>query len=390
MHEEQDLSYILNSLGEDREFYFNAGAPPIMQTNMFCFKTVAEMRKSLQNESEIPFYTRGANPTTDILRKKMAALEGTEDALAFASGSGAISAAVMACVNFGDHIVSVAKPYSWTNKLLNILLKRFGVTATMVDGTKAENFETAIQPNTRLIIMESPNSWTFELQDIEAVVKIAKKHGILTLMDNSYCTPLYQRPADYGVDVIAHSATKYIGGHSDAVAGIICTSKAISKKIFEGEYMTLGATLSPFNSYMLLRGLRTLPIRMDRVSDTAMDVVNYLASHPKVDKVYYPFHESHTQYELAKKQMKKGAGQFTITLKTEDPVKVENFCNNLQHFLMACSWGSFESLIFPAITLFDSQNYKNGDLPMNMIRFYVGLEDKEFLIKDLEQAFDKI
>jgi cystathionine beta-lyase/cystathionine gamma-synthase len=387
---DHELSYILNALGEERELYFNAGAPPIVQTSNFCFKTVAEMRNSLKNESEIPFYTRGANPTTDILRKKMAALEKTEDALIFSSGSAAISCAVMACVEQGDHIVCVNKPYSWTNKLLNILLKKFGVTATMIDGTKAENFEQAIIPKTKLFIMESPNSWTFELQDMEAVVSIAKKHGVLTLMDNSYCTPLFQRPAEYGVDIIAHSATKYICGHSDAVAGVICTSKEISKRIFEGEYMTLGPTISPFNSALLLRGLRTLPIRMQRVSETAQAVVNYLAEHPKVEKVYYPFHRSHPQFELAKKQMKQGAGQFTITLKTDDPVKVERFCNSLQHFLMACSWGSYESLIFPAITLFDSQNYKNGDLPMNMIRLYVGLEDKDFLINDLENAFQKI
>ena len=385
-----DISYIINELGEDRAQYFGAVTPPIMQTAMFGFDTVEKMRETLVKEAELPFYTRGHNPTINILQQKMAALENAEDALIFASGSAAIGAAVMANVNQGDHVVCIQKPYSWTNKLLNNLLNRFGVTNTMVDGVDPQNFETAIQPNTKVIFLESPNSWTFEQQDMTAVVEIAKRHGIITIMDNSYATPLYQRPIDYGIDMVVHSGTKYISGHSDTVAGILCGSKDMMAKIFASEFMTLGGVISPFNAWLLIRGLRTLPARLERVSATTAKVIEYLQQHPMVSKIYYPFLESDPQFELAKKQMLKGAGQFTIELDTNDMETMERFCNQLKRFLMACSWGGHESLIFPACVLYTSANYGTATLPLNMIRFYVGLEEPETLIADLEQAFESI
>jgi len=384
-----ELSEIINSVGEDRELYYNSVAPPLIQSSNFAFKTVKALRKSLKKEDSIPFYTRGANPTTDILRKKMAALEHTEDALVFASGSAAIAAAVMVNLRQGDHVLCVHKPYSWTMKLLQDLLGRYGVKVTFVDGRKSENFKDALVPSTKMIILESPNSWTFELQNIEEVVAIARNNGLITLMDNSYASPINQTPADYGIDIILHSASKYISGHSDTVAGILCASKKMTKKIFVSEFMTLGGIISPFNSWLLLRGLRTLPVRMDRVADTTMKVIKFLENHEKVSEVYYPFSKNHSQYALAKKQMKKGGGQFTILLKTEDPEKVEAFCNTLNNFLLACSWGGHESLIFPAIVLSNSQNYSKGGFPVNMIRFYIGLEDSEYLINDLEIALTK-
>lgn len=385
-----DISFIINELGEDRELYFNAVTPPIVQSTNFCFSTVEAMRDSLRHESEVPFYTRGVNPTIEILRKKMAALEATEDALVFASGSAAIAAAVMANLSAGDHVVCVHKPYSWTNKLLNVLLKRFGVQTTMVDGREASNFEKAILPNTKMIFMESPNSFTFELQDIEAVVAIAKKYGCLTLLDNSYASPLFQQPATLGVDLVMHSATKYISGHSDAVAGVVCGTKEQIQKIFASEFMTLGGIISPFNAWLLLRGLRTLPIRMERVSKTTALVVDFLEKHPKTERILYPFSSSHPQYELAQKQMKRGTGQFSLQIKADNMAQVETFCNALKRFLMACSWGGYESLIFPACTLYDSANYSTSESPFNLIRFYVGLEEPEVLMADLQQAFDQI
>ncbi|EAY29496.1 aminotransferase class I/II-fold pyridoxal phosphate-dependent enzyme [Microscilla marina] len=385
-----DISYIINELGEDRSQYAGAVAPPIMQTAMFSFDTVEKMRETLQQESEMPFYTRGHNPTTHILEQKMAALENAEDALVFASGSAAVAAAVIANVNQGDHVVCVQKPYSWTNKLLNSFLNRFGVTNTMVDGTDPQNFESAIQPNTRVLFLESPNSWTFEQQDLAAVAQIAKKHDIVTIIDNSYATPLFQKPIDYGIDIVVHSATKYISGHSDTVAGVLCASKAMTNKIFASEYMTLGGVVAPFNAWLLLRGLRTLPTRMDRVSATTAIVVNYLQEHSMVSKIYYPYLESDPQYTLAKKQMTKGAGQFTIELAIDDIALIEKFCNHLQRFLMACSWGGHESLIFPACVLHTSANYNRAVPPVNMIRFCIGLETPEALIADIEQAFGAI
>src|SRR5882724_4931378 len=191
-----DISYILNELGEDREHYFNAIAPPIAQTSNFRVNTVAELKELFDNEYSGYLYSRGLNPTVEILRKKLAALDGAEDCLVFSSGAAAIFASVLANVKAGDHIVSVDKPYTWAQKMFNDILPRFGVTTTYIDGTDIGNFERAILPNTTIIYLESPNSWTYELQDLRQVAELAKSEDIITIIDNSYCTPLYQRPID--------------------------------------------------------------------------------------------------------------------------------------------------------------------------------------------------
>lgn len=387
-----DISYILTHLGEERENYFNAVSPPVIQTSNFSFKTVEEMRRSLQKESEVPFYTRGYNPTVAILRKKIAALEKAEDALVFGSGSAAVAAAVMSSVNGGEHVICVAKPYSWTNKLLNTLLLKYGVETTMVDGSSVENFEKAIRKNTRLIYLESPNSWTFELQDIEAVCRLAKKKNITTVIDNSYSSPLFQQPISLGADIVVHSASKYLSGHSDVVAGVLCGKKEKLHKIFESELMTLGGIISPHDAWLLLKGLRTLPLRMERSASSGKKVAAYLQCHPGVEKVFYPFSENNPQYELARKQMSNCGGMFSVLLKAETTEQVENFCNNATLFLLACSWGGYESLIFPACTLYNSQNYNSSGsyLPWNLVRIYIGLEESELLIANLRDALEKM
>ena len=380
------LDYIINHLGEDRKDYFGAVSPPVIQTSNFCFETLEEMREALKREMDDPFYTRGVNPTVSILRKKLAALEGSEECMVFGSGSAAIAAAVVSSVNAGDHVVCVQKPYSWTNTLLNKLLVRFGVECTMVDGRDPANYQNAIQPNTRLFMLESPNSGTFELQDIEAIGKIAKAHDITTIIDNSYATPLNQQPIKMGMDMVVHSGTKYLNGHSDLVAGVLCCSRAKYQQIFESEFMTFGGIISPHDAWLMIRGLRTLPIRMERVADTTPKVVAFLENHPKVQQVIYPYSPTFPQYELAKRQMKAPAGQFSVLLKLDHLSELDAFCNKLQYFLMACSWGGYESLVFPTGALVDSQNYSSSDLPWNLIRFYVGLEAPEVLIADLERA----
>ena len=382
----KDLSKILNHTGEDRESYFNAVAPPIFQTSNFSFNSVQDLRSSLDKEYEIPFYTRGNNPTVAILRKKLAALEGTEDALVFASGCAAIAAAVMSVVKNGDHVVCVKKPYSWTHKLFQNYLTDYGVETTMVDGTNVENFRLAIKGNTTLIYLETPNSITFELQDLKAIGKLAKKHQITTVCDNSYSTPLYQRPAELGIDLVVHSASKYIGGHSDLVAGVLCGSKQHINRIFGSEFMTIGGIVSPNEAWLMIRGLRTLPIRLERSAATAKKIIDYLENHPKVERVLFPYSKNHPQHALAKQQMEGCGGLFSIVLKAKDITGVEKFCDALQLFLLACSWGGHESLIFPTCALYNSTNYKNSELPWSLVRMYVGLEDPSELITDLEQA----
>lgn len=377
-------------MGEERENYLHAVSPPVFQTSNFCFKDVASLRQAFASERDATVYTRGNNPTVEILRKKIAALAGAQDALIFSSGVAAISAAVVANVNAGDHIVSVQKPYGWSHRLFNQLLSRFGVSTTMVDGTDPENFEKAIQPNTKLIFLESPNTFTFELQDIEAVVKLAKDKGIITVIDNSYSTSLGQRCIEMGVDIEVHSATKYYGGHSDVVAGFLISSRAMTNKVFSSEFLNLGGIISPNDAWLLLRSLRTLPIRLQKAVVATADVVNWLEQHPQVEKVIYPFSKSFPQYQLAQKQMLPCGSLFTVLIKASDTEKVELFCNSLKRFLLAVSWGGHESLVIPACSFPAQQHYKESYYPFNMIRFYVGLDEPEALKADLQQAFEKI
>jgi cystathionine beta-lyase/cystathionine gamma-synthase len=221
---EPSLSEILFQLGEHRENYFGAVSPPLIHSSNFAFKTVADYRKAVANEKDHSIYTRGKNPTTAILCEKLAALEGAEDALVFSSGSAAVAAAVFSCVESGDHVICVKDPYSWTNKLFTQLLSRYGINLSMVEGSSVKNFEQAIKENTRLIYLESPNSLTLDLQDIEAIASLARKNGISTILDNSYASPLGQSPLKLGVDIVVHSATKYLAGHSDLLAGAVCAS----------------------------------------------------------------------------------------------------------------------------------------------------------------------
>lgn len=384
----KDISWIINHLGEDREKYYNSVTPPVFQTSNFAFPDVESLKKSLVDEKSSLLYSRGNNPTIDILCKKIAALEGTDESLAFASGMAAISAAVISFVNSGDHIITVRNNYSWTNTLMSKFLPRFGVNTTFVDGRDPENFARAIQNNTRIIYLESPNSLTFELQDIEAIARIARNAGITTLIDNSYSSPLTQSPAIMGIDIVLHSASKYLGGHSDIVAGMVCGSAENIKKIFHNEFLGLGGVISPFNAWLMLRGLRTLQARIDRISATTARVLEYLGNEPLVSEVLHPLSIRHPQHELAARQMLKPTGLFSVRLAFSEKSKIERFVNSLKQFIIGVSWGGHESLVFPAMAFDDSrtrEGYSN-----NLVRFYVGLDDPECLISDLRQAFARI
>ena len=385
-----DISYILNELAEERENYFNAVSPPIMQTSNFIFNTVEDMRKAFADEYSAYLYSRGRNPTVDILRKKLAALDGAEDCLVFGSGAAAIFASVLANIKSGDHIVSVDKPYTWAQKMFNDILPRFGVTTTYIDGRSIENFERAILPNTTLIYLESPNSWDYAIQDLKAVADLAKAENIVTIIDNSYCTPIYQRPVEYGIDLVMQTATKYISGHSDTLGGVLSGSTAMIKKIFNSEYMNIGSGIAPFNAWLLIRGLRTLPARLDRITASTKKLVDYLKQHPKVELVLFPFDENFPQYKLAKKQMSGACGLLTFIIKADNIIQIEKFCESLQHIFMAVSWGGHESLIIPKCSGIQPGEFDATNKEHRMLRLYVGLEEPEYLIKDLEQAFSSL
>jgi cystathionine beta-lyase/cystathionine gamma-synthase len=380
------LSYILGSLGEEREHYYNAVAPPIVQTSNFAFKKVADMRQAFADEMGGYIYSRGLNPTVEILRKKLAALDRAEDCLVFNSGAAAIFAGVLANVKSGDHIISVRAPYSWAQKMFDVVLPRFGITTTYIDGTRIENFEAALKPNTSFIYLESPNSWSYELQDLKAVSALARKRHIITLIDNSYCTPIYQCPIEMGIDLAMQTATKYIGGHSDTLGGVLSGSSFMMKKIFDSEYLNIGSGIQPFNAWLLIRGLRTLAARLERITRTTSEVLTFIKQHPKVDRVLFPLDESFPQYDLARKQMKGACGLFTMTIKDGTMDRITRFCESLQHFLMAVSWGGHESLIIPKCAGIQPGDFNASNIEHQYIRVYCGLEDADFLIKDLARA----
>ena len=388
--QEMELSYILNEYAEERDEYFRAIVPPIIQTSNFAFKKVDDLRKSFEDEYSTWLYSRGLNPTVEILRKKLAALDGAEDCLVFNSGASAIFASVLANVKSGDHIVSVRHPYTWAKKMFNEILPRFNVSTTYVDGRDIKNFEVATKENTTLYYLESPNSWMFELQDLKAVAALAKEKNIITICDNSFCTPLYQKPIEYGIDLVLQSATKYIGGHSDVVAGVLSGSRKMIEKIFNSEFLNIGSGIQPFNAWLLIRGLRTLPMRLERITNTTNKVAAYLKQQPLVEKIIFPFDEDFEQYALAKQQMKGACGLLSFFIKAGNVETIERFCESLKHILMAVSWGGHESLIIPGCASIKREQFDASNASHRMFRLYCGLEDADYIIADLEQAFETL
>lgn len=380
------ISEIINEFGEERSQYHNAVTPPIYQTSNFAFNTVGKFRKALLDESGFFLYSRGKNPTLSILEKKLAALDGAEDCLVVNSGAGAIFIAVLANVKSGDHIISVENPYTWARKMFEDVLPRFNISTTFVDGRNIRNIEKAIQPNTTLIYLESPNSWTFYLQDLKAVAQLAKQRQIITICDNSYATPLYQRPIEMGIDLSIQSVTKYLNGHSDVIAGVVSGSKAMIAKIFNSEYLNLGIGTTPFNAWLILRGLRTLPSRLERITKTTNQVVRFLKSQDAVESISFPMSRDFPQYKLAKKQMSGSCGLLSFVLKTRDQKSIVRFCEALKHILMAVSWGGHESLIMPTIASIKPGDFNPDIEAHRRLRFYVGLEDAAYIIEDLKRG----
>jgi cystathionine beta-lyase/cystathionine gamma-synthase len=361
-----------------------------MQTSNFTFKKVGDLRAAFEDEMAGYLYSRGLNPTVDILRKKLAALDGAEDCLVFNNGAAAIFAGIFANVKSGDHIVSVAKPYTWAQRMFDIILPRFGITTTYIDGTKIENWENATKVNTSFYYLESPNSWDFALQPIREVAALARSKNITTLIDNSYCSPLYQEPIGMGIDMAMQTATKYIGGHSDTLGGVLSGTHAMMKKIFDSEYLNVGSGIQPFNAWLLIRGLRTLPARIERITQSTAEVVQYMKAHPKVEAVLFPFDDSFPQYQLAKQQMKGACGLFTFVVRTKKMGSVVKFCESLQHIMMAVSWGGHESLVIPKCAGLQPSDFDPANKEHRYVRMYVGLEDPAWLVADLEQALANI
>jgi len=338
-------------------------------------------------------YTRLANPTIDVFQDRMALIEGAEAARAFATGMAAVTNAVMSQVRAGDHIVASRALFGGCRYVVEDFLPRFGVPSTLVDGRDPANFEKAMQKNTKLVFLETPTNPTLELVDIAAVAKIAKAHGAKLVVDNVFATPLYQHPLALGADLVTYSATKHIDGQGRTLGGIVLGSK----ELITGDVHTLlrqtGPSLSPFNAWVLLKGLETMPLRINQMTASAMKVADFLANHPKVESVAYPFHPSHPQYELAKRQMSAGSSLMAITVKGGREAAFR-FSDSLAVILISNNLGDAKSLItHPGTTTharFTEEVRLESDITPGLLRLSVGLENADDLIKDLEFGLDQI
>lgn len=380
--------------GEDYERYFGGVTPPIFENSLFSFPGYDEIDRAFSGESSRYIYTRGMNPTVEILEKKITALEGTEATRIFASGMAAISAAIMTVLKGGDHVVAVKNLYSPAHQFLSEYISdKFDVTVTYVDGRNTREIIEALQPNTSIIYLESPTSLNFHLQDLRAVARAAKERGIVTIIDNSYATPYYQRPFELGIDLVVHSATKYLNGHSDVVAGVVTGRKELLDRIREKEHALFGGVVGPFEAWLIIRGLRTLGIRMERHTRTALQVAHFLEEHPLVTAVHYPGLASFPQKSLADAQMTGAGGLLSFEVKG-DVEGIRRMIDHLRYFALGVSWGGYESLVFhPYISLkhhFTIEEMNEWGLPPTLIRIFIGLEEAEILIEDLRAALKQL
>jgi cystathionine beta-lyase len=377
-------------LGADEDIDANLGGvlPPIVQTSLFRFKSYDDFLAARKNQHLNNLYTLGQNPTVEVLEKKLAALERGEACKCFGSGMGAVSGVLMGLLKKGDHVIYVNNIYGPTMELARHL-RNFGIEFDIILDNDIKSIKKKIRLKTKLVFFESPGTMLFHMLDISQLVKLCKKRGVLTCIDNSWATPLYQKPLTMGVDIVLQSTTKYIGGHSDVIAGAIITNKNLLRKIFYNSYLLLGGALSPFDAWLLIRGLRTLPVRLKQHHSDALKIAQYLNEHPKVKTVYHPAVNPDDK-ELAEKQLTGYTGLFGFELKSGSFKKAKQFIDGLKIFNIGVSWGGVESLVLTPNTGNNSDSLKKENIPPGLIRFSVGLEGEERLIKDIDQALTSI
>ncbi|MGI3903544.1 MAG: PLP-dependent transferase [Janthinobacterium lividum] len=371
-------------VAHDGTHAFEAVVPPIVQTSLFTFATVADMVETYAGRRSRDVYSRTTNPTVTLFEAKMAALEGTDGAIGFPSGMAAISGSVLAFVRPGDRIVAVRHCYPDAYRLFETLLKELNVTVDYVDGGDLAGVEAAL-PGARLLYLESPTSWTMEAHDVGALSRLAKRHGVLSLIDNSWATPVFQRPASLGVDLVIHSASKYIGGHSDVVAGVVAGGADLIDHIRRTVCPYIGAKLAPFEAWLLLRGLRTLPARLRLHEEAALTLARRLAEAPGVVSVHHPALAGPLPPGLTGT-----SGLFSFVV--DESIDIPVFCDALELFKLGVSWGGHESLVVPALVTRVQAAGPNSAVDFGvserMIRLHVGLEGTETLWADLAQALE--
>ena len=365
-------------------------APPLHQTSTFRATSAEQFAEMATLPRHARYYTRYGNPTLARVEAVLAALEGAEAGLLTASGMGAIATTVLALVGQGDHIVAQQNHYMGTSKLLTETLARFGVGATLVDQTDPAAFAAALQPTTRLIVVETPSNPTMQLTDLRAIGELARPRGILTMADNTFATPINTRPIEHGIDLVVHSATKFLGGHHDLSAGVVLGPKGLIERIWDTA-IVLGAVLGPFDAWLLLRGLRTLGLRVERHNRTALAIAQFLAGHAAVEAVFYPGIERHAQHALALRQMHGFGGVLSFAVRGGYGA-TRRCIEGLRLPAQAVSLGGFETLVVHAAAMWEGtlgpEGMADAGIQPNLVRLSVGLEDERDLIDDLRRALD--
>jgi len=374
------INTICVHVGEIKDEQFKGAISPIYMSTSYAFDNVAVKR-----------YPRYLNtPNQEALCKKIAALEKTENALIFGSGMAAVSNTLLAFLQKGDHVVLQKTLYGGTYNFVVEEFEKFGIEYTFTESLAIDDFKKAIQSNTKILYIETPSNPLLTITDIKAVADLAKKMGLITMIDNTFATPINQTPIDFGIDLMIHSATKYMGGHSDILAGIVAGSDEHITKIWNIA-KNFGGSLSDFTVWMLERSMKTLSLRVTRQSKNALKMAKYLENHPKIVKVYYPGLKSHSDFQLAKKQMKRFGGILSFEL--VNGINAMKFQNNLQLIKPSMSLAGVESTtLSPAQTshaLLSSNERENQGIKEGLIRFSVGIEEPKDLIADIEQALKK-
>ncbi|MGI2165037.1 methionine gamma-lyase [Shewanella oncorhynchi] len=378
--------------GHEREA-FGALVTPLYQSATFVFESAQQGGERFAGNEPGYIYTRLGNPTTAELERKMAILEGAEAAAATASGMGAVSAALLANLQMGDHLVASNAVYGCTYALMTTQFARFGIEVSLVDFSSEAEIEAAIKSNTKVIFCETPVNPYLQVFDLASIANIAKRHQLVSIVDNTFMTPLLQRPLDFGIDLVVHSATKYLNGHGDVIAGIVCGSEEQLLKVKYEILKDIGAVISPHDAWLILRGLKTLDVRLQRHCDSAQRVAEFLAEHPSITHVYYPGLKSHQGHKFIGQQMKRAGGviAFELAANLEEAMA---FVGYLKLFSIAVSLGDAESLIQHPASMTHSpytpEARAAAGIGDNLLRISIGLEDCDDIIADLNQALARL
>lgn len=377
--------------GEDAYLMHGATQVPVVHSVSFGYNDVDQWQQVALENQPGHIYGRNTNPTVDVFEDKIRQLEDAEAATSASTGMGIISSALFAFLKPGDRIVSIKDTYGGTNKIFIEFLPRFNIEVVLCDTTDHKTIELEVKKGCQVLYLETPTNPTVKVTDIERLARVGKAVGAIVIVDNTFATPINQSPLRLGANLVLHSATKYLGGHADALGGVICGEKDLIKQVYHYREIN-GATLHPMAAYFLLRGMKTLELRVNRQNESALKIAQYLESHPAIAQVYYPGLPSNEGHEIAKKQMQGFGGMLSFKLKRDDFEAVRTFVPRLKYAHAAANLGAVETIIGPPATTSHVECSKEEraamGIPESLIRYSTGIENVEDLIADLDQALD--